>query len=90
MAGIIVSAASGIAAAMEYYLATALLLAVVCTTRANEYIEYIPGTLNIILSAPHGGGLQPDEIPDRDAGCWDDDRGRCTWKHDCGQKDRRR
>jgi hypothetical protein len=32
------------------------------------YIEYWPGTLPIILSAPHGGLLAPKELPDRTAG----------------------
>ncbi|MBE2207090.1 MAG: T9SS type A sorting domain-containing protein [Saprospiraceae bacterium] len=31
----------------------------------NQYIEYRPGTLPIIITAPHGGYLQPSEIPDR-------------------------
>lgn len=31
----------------------------------NQYIEYIAGNLPIIISAPHGGSLQPAEIPDR-------------------------
>ncbi len=36
----------------------------------NEYIEFKAGNLPIIISAPHGGGLEPVEIPDRDcAGC---------------------
>lgn len=32
------------------------------------YTEYRPGTLPVILSAPHGGDLVPDEIPDRTYG----------------------
>jgi hypothetical protein len=31
----------------------------------NAYIEYIAGSLPIIISAPHGGYLTPAEIPDR-------------------------
>jgi hypothetical protein len=31
----------------------------------NQYIEYIAGNLPIIISAPHGGYLKPEEIPDR-------------------------
>ena len=30
-----------------------------------RYVEYIPGELPLILSAPHGGDLTPAEIPDR-------------------------
>ena len=30
-----------------------------------DYVEYIPGTLPVVVSAPHGGALTPDEIPDR-------------------------
>jgi hypothetical protein len=29
------------------------------------YVEYIPGTLPLVISAPHGGDLTPEEIPDR-------------------------
>ena len=36
----------------------------------NDYIEYKAGNLPIIISAPHGGGLTPAGIPDRDcSGC---------------------
>ena len=34
----------------------------------NEYVEYIPGELPVILSAPHGGLLAPREISDRGSG----------------------
>lgn len=40
----------------------------------NGYVEYIPGTLPVILSAPHGGSLTPDEIPDRSYGTLGVDR----------------
>lgn len=36
----------------------------------NNYIEYIAGNMPLILSAPHGGYLEPADIPDRDCtGC---------------------
>lgn len=34
----------------------------------NGYIEYIAGNAPVIYTAPHGGSLAPDEIPDRTAG----------------------
>lgn len=34
----------------------------------NDYVEYIPGELAVIISAPHGGALTPTEIPDRTVG----------------------
>lgn len=34
----------------------------------GHYVEYIPGELALVISAPHGGELVPDEIPDRTSG----------------------
>lgn len=34
----------------------------------SEYIEYIAGDLPVILSAPHGGELLPEALPDRTQG----------------------
>jgi len=35
---------------------------------AQDYIEYQPGTLPLIIAAPHGGTLRPDGIPNRSFG----------------------
>ncbi len=36
----------------------------------NEFVEYVAGNLPIVLSAPHGGYLEPNNIPDRScSGC---------------------
>ena len=36
----------------------------------NDYVEYIHGNMPIILSAPHGGEMKPNQIPDRNcSGC---------------------
>ena len=36
----------------------------------NDYVEYVPGGLPIIVTVPHGGSLSPDsDIPDRQNGC---------------------
>lgn len=32
---------------------------------ANRYVQYVPGNSPVILTAPHGGTLRPDSIPDR-------------------------
>ena len=34
----------------------------------KKYVEYIPGDIPIIISAPHGGRLTDDSIPDRKKG----------------------
>ena len=40
----------------------------------NNYVEYIPGELPVIISAPHGGVLQPAETADRTYGSRGSDR----------------
>jgi N-formylglutamate amidohydrolase len=35
---------------------------------ADRTVEYIPGTLPLIIAAPHGGQLEPSDIPDRKDG----------------------
>lgn len=36
----------------------------------NEYIEYLAGNIPVIISAPHGGSLEPASIPNRNcSGC---------------------
>lgn len=35
---------------------------------ANDTVEWIPGTLPLIIAAPHGGQLEPAGIPDRKDG----------------------
>lgn len=41
---------------------------VVPTFYADRTVEYRPGTLPIVIAAPHGGRLDPAEIPDREEG----------------------
>lgn len=37
---------------------------------SNDHIEYIAGNLPLIIAVPHGGGLEPNNIPDRNCtGC---------------------
>ena len=40
----------------------------------NDYVEYIPGELAIVISAPHGGALRPSEAGNRSYGITDSDR----------------
>src|SRR5262245_60875676 len=34
----------------------------------KEYVEYLAGDLPVMVSAPHGGRIRPEEIPDRTEG----------------------
>jgi hypothetical protein len=34
----------------------------------NRYVEYVPGDRPLVISIPHGGDMQPDEIRDRAGG----------------------
>ena len=52
-----------------------LLLFYFCLTSFSEskfgykkYVEYIPGDIPLIISAPHGGRISPKDIPDRKYG----------------------
>ena len=55
----------------------------------NGYTTYEPGNLNIIITSPHGGSLDPstqsngDKWPDRTDGC-KYSNGICVWTHNCG------
>lgn len=50
----------------------------------RNFVEYIPGDLNMIISIPHGGFDQPSDIPDRTAGCLSAEK--CVYVHNktCG------
>ncbi|KAM4695626.1 uncharacterized protein WCC33_014426 [Rhinophrynus dorsalis] len=49
----------------------------------NKYTEYQVGNMSLILTVPHGGSLQPSDIPSRDAGCWDKSSSVCFYTHTC-------
>lgn len=54
---------------------------------SESYVGYRSSSgLGVILSAPHGGLLELEGIPKRDAGCWDNGVERCIWSHSCGEK----
>jgi hypothetical protein len=40
----------------------------------SQYTEYLPGNMPLVISAPHGGYLKPDEISDRSYGVLGQDR----------------
>ncbi|MEN3944255.1 hypothetical protein WJU23_23335 [Prosthecobacter sp. SYSU 5D2] len=39
----------------------------------RQFIEYVPGDLPVIIAAPHGGRLFPEDVPDRTSGVKDAD-----------------
>ncbi|GAB0187123.1 hypothetical protein GRJ2_001177600 [Grus japonensis] len=49
----------------------------------NNFTEYQVGNMNLILSVPHGGSMEPQDIPDREAGCWDAKTSSCIFSHEC-------
>ena len=63
--------------------------AVVSEFGHRNLTEYLLGSANtnIIITASHGGGVQPDDIPNRGYGCWDSGKESCVWKHSCGDMD---
>ena len=54
----------------------------------DDYLHVdLSGSLNIILSAPHGGTIKTFDppIPDRRHGCYIDNE--CVYSHTCGEPD---
>lgn len=51
----------------------------------NDYVEYHAGTLPLILTVPHDGSMQPEEIPERvDGCCASGGCDSCVWRSGCG------
>uniref|UniRef100_A0A7S4MX42 Peptidase M14 carboxypeptidase A domain-containing protein n=1 Tax=Odontella aurita TaxID=265563 RepID=A0A7S4MX42_9STRA len=51
----------------------------------NGYTEYIPGTAACIILTGHDGDFYPDDIVDRNSGCWDGSA--CDWSKTCSPQD---
>lgn len=57
----------------------------------KQYIKYEPGEMNLIITVPHGGSLDPTtqsngrRWPYRKNGC-EGTNGECIWTHGCGLK----
>merc|ERR1719320_2265777 len=43
-----------------------------------EYVEYVPGNINLIFTVPHNGYEKPDHMPTRQHGC-QDKKGNCKF-----------
>ena len=46
-----------------------------------HYVKYIEGNMNLIITAPHGGGELPSSIPDRTPGCFSSNK--CLYRYGC-------
>ena len=51
-----------------------------------DYVDYIPGNMNLIFSVPHNGNLKPDYMPTRQPGC-ENSKGVCEFpgKQSCSK-----
>ncbi|XP_055339320.1 uncharacterized protein LOC129588925 [Paramacrobiotus metropolitanus] len=52
-------------------------------SQQSQYVDYRAGTLNLIISAPHGGSARPAAIRNRTAGCYVAATRRCEYRHGC-------
>lgn len=50
--------------------------------------QYIPGNINLILSSPHGGSLQPEDMNYRLQGCYDKETDKCNFNSSIANCDR--
>ena len=65
---------------------TSAILLLPANSLGSQYIDCLPGDLNVILASPHGGYEEPEVIPNRPrAGCFRD--GQCVYEYDCGYLD---
>ncbi len=49
----------------------------------EDRVFYWIGNANLVISVPHDGIHEPEAIPDRHDGCYDDVEGRCVFSHEC-------
>eukprot|EP00111_Clytia_hemisphaerica_P021319 TCONS_00062765-protein len=59
-----------------------------CSLTYNDepYCQYTEGDCQsrIVINSPHGGEMEPPDIPERKGGCYVN--GKCDWKYDCSPK----